>query len=215
MNKREKVVLQCGDCRNQFDTEIWTEINIADQELDHKLYSDQINVFKCDECENAGLVCYPIAIKDTLSGEQAIAIPLNKVVSLDDDDEENYDEINPAFFVVEIKNKKRKKVSYDLNDLKFEIQRWRGEPFTPYTGPPEEADIEKGLAKRFITKEEAEKLRAADWELIEDKMIEEGVIKKEMIDLDDRQEEALDIYFRFKLELDRSMKIIELRKVKK
>lgn len=215
MSKTVKVVLQCADCRNQFDAEIWTEINIADQEVDHKLYSDQINVFECDECQNAGLVCYPIAIKDTLSGEQAIAIPLNKVISIDDDVDENYNEINPAFFVVEIKKKKPRRVSYDLNQLKFEIQRWRGEPFTPYLGPPDEAMIMEGLSRGFINKGEAEKLRIADWEAIEDKMIEEGVIKKEMIDMDAGQDEALEIYFRLQLELDRSMKVIELSKVKK
>lgn len=180
MSKREKVVLQCSDCGNQFNAEIWTEINLEDQELEHKLFADQINVFECDECENSGLVCYPIKIKDKLSGEQAIAIPLNKIVSIDGDDdgEEDYEEISTAFFVVEIIKKKPWKVSYDLNELKYKIQKWRGEPFTPYTGPPEEADIEAGLAKGFINEEEAKKLRTADWESIEEIMIDEGVIKK-------------------------------------
>ena len=85
MSKKEKVVLQCANCRNQFNAEIWTEINLADQELDHKFFSDQINVFECEECENSGLVCYPIKIKDKQSGEQVIAIPLNKVLSINAD----------------------------------------------------------------------------------------------------------------------------------
>ena len=111
MSKNEKVILQCGSCDNTFAAEIWTEINLEDQELDHKLFSDQINVFECDKCENSGLVCYPIKIADKQSGEQAIAIPLNRVFSIEDDHEEDYSEIGPAFFVLEIIKKKILKIS--------------------------------------------------------------------------------------------------------
>jgi hypothetical protein len=214
MSKKEKVVLQCGNCDKTFSTEIWTEINLEDQELDHKLFSDQINIFECDNCEKSGFVCYPIKITDKEAGEQAIAIPLNRVLPVDDPEDEDYIEISPAFFVLEIKKKKPLKVSYDLNELKFEINKWRGEPFTPYTGPPEEKDIEEGLAKGFINEKEAEKLRAADWESIEEKMYREGFMEKKPVDFDHEQDEVLDFYFRLNLELDRLRKIIKLRRDK-
>ena len=214
MNKQEKVVLQCGTCDHNFAAEIWTEINLEDQKLDHKLFTDQINVFECDKCDNSGFVCYPIKITDKEAGEQAIAIPLNRMLPIDDPEEEDYPAISPAFFVVEIRKKKPLKVFYDLNELKFEINKWRGEPFTPYTGPPEEKDIEEGLLKGFIDEEEAAKLRAADWESIEDKMYLEGFVEKKPVNFDHEQEEVLDIYFRLNLELDRSRKIIKLRRDK-
>ena len=106
-------------------------------------------------------------------------------------------------------------MSYNLHDLKFEINKWRGEPLTLYTGPPEEKDIEEGLAKGFIDEEEAAKLRDTDWESIEEKMYLEGFREKKPVNFDHAQDEVLDIYFRLQRELDRSTKIIELSKVKK
>lgn len=212
MSKKEKAVIKCNNCDNQFDTEIWTKINVEDQELEHKLFTDQINVFECSECGNRGFVCYPIKITDKRVDECAIAIPLNKIMSIDDYDEEDYDEIHPAFLVVELKKRKPWKVSYNLNELKFEIYKWSGEPFTPYGGPPEEEEIEEGLRKGIINKKEAEKLRTADWELIDEKMLVEGIIEKEPVDFDDEQNEVLDLYFRLMLELDRSRKVVSIGK---
>lgn len=107
----------------------------------------------------------------------------------------HYDEMNPGFFVVEVKKKKPWKVFYDLHELKFEIYRWTGEPLTPYAGPPEPRDIEEGLKKGIIDQKEANELKRTDWAGIEKKMFVEGFLEKEPVDLNDEQMRALDLYF--------------------
>ena len=214
MSKKQKVILECRDCGNQFDAEIWTEINLEDQDLDHKLFTDQINIFECGECGNIGFVCYPINIKDNRASERAILIPLNKVISMDDYDEEVTDGFDPAFLVVEVVKKKPEKIFYNVTELKFEIYRWTGNPYIPYEGPPCDADIEEGLNKAILNPKEAKKLGSADWDSIDEKLMEGVLEKGKMVELDEEEWEILNLYFRFKLELGRSRKVINLRRGK-
>ena len=214
MSKKQKVILECRDCGNQFDAEIWTEINLEDQDLDHKLFTDQINIFECGECGNIGFVCYPINIKDNRASERAILIPLNKVISMDDYDEEVTDGFDPAFLVVEVVKKKPEKIFYNVTELKFEIYRWTGNPYIPYEGPPCDADIEEGLNKAILNSKEAKKLGSADWDSIDEKLMEGVLEKGKMVELDEEEWEILNLYFRFKLELGRSRKVINLRRGK-
>ncbi len=214
MSKKQKVILECRDCGNQFDAEIWTEINLEDQDLDHKLFTDQINIFECGECGNIGFVCYPINIKDNRASERAILIPLNKVISMDDYDEEVTDGFDPAFLVVEVVKKKPEKIFYNVTELKFEIYRWTGNPYIPYEGPPCDADIEEGLNKAILNPKEAKKLGSADWDSIDEKLMEGVLEKGKMVELDEEEWDILNLYFRFKLELGRSRKVINLRRGK-
>jgi hypothetical protein len=100
---------------------------------------------------------------------------------------------------------------YDLSELKFEIHRWTGEPFIPFEAPPDEKDIEEGLAKGFISEKEGADLRNADWDAIYDKMIEEGMIEKKPVDLEDEENDLVELYFRLMTQLKRSRTVVELR----
>ena len=208
MNKKEKAILKCMRCDNEFDAEIWTAIDVSDEDLNHMIFTDQINIFTCEKCECRGATAFPLRVQDTKAGKEALVMPLHRIDSPEDD------ESNPAFSVVEIHGKNPCKMFYNLSRLKHEVFRWSGEPFIPFEAPPDEKDIEEGLAKGFISEKEGAVLRNADWEAIYDKMIEEGMIEKKPVDMEDEEFELVELYLALMTKLNRSRTVVELRKKK-
>lgn len=223
MSKKEKAVLKCDLCGHQFDTEIWTEIVLGkDVELENKIFGNEINFFECYKCDNRGFVSYPIKIEHKKGNERAIIIPSIEEwsphgVFIDDENGEiNIEEdkalVYTGFYVVKIGNRKPRDVFNNFDDLRYKILRWSGQPPYSYGGPPEEADIEEGLKKGIINEKEAEKIRNADWDSIDEKMLKSVLEEENTIDLDDEEDEALDLCLRLTLELDRSRKVISIGK---
>lgn len=205
MNKKEKATLRCMRCDNEFEAEIWTAIDVSDEDLNHMIFTDQINVFECGICGIRGATAFPLRVRDRKVKQEALVMPLYRP------DKPEGDESNPTFSVVEIKKKRPCKMFYDLSELKFEIHRWTGEPFIPFAAPPDEKDIEEGLAKGFISEKEGAELRNADWDAIYDKMIEEGLIEKKPVDLEGEENDLVELYFRLMTDLRRSRTVVAFR----
>ena len=206
MNKKEKAVLRCINCSNKFEAEIWTAIHISDEDLNHRIFTDQINVFECEKCGLRGATSYPLQVRDKKAGKEALVMPICRLDTPEDD------ESNPAFSVVKIHKKRSCKMFYSLSELKFEIYRWIGEPFIPFEAPPDEKDIEEGLAKGFISEKEGAELKDADWDTIYAKMIEEGMIEKKPVDLEDKENYLVELYFTLMTQLKRSRTVVCLRR---
>ena len=206
MNKKEKVTLRCMSCDNEFEAEIWTAIDVSDEDLNHMIFTDQINIFTCEKCGSCGATAFPLQVRDRKAKQEALVMPLYRTDKPEDD------ESNPAFSVVEIQKKKPCKIFYDLSELKFEIHRWTGEPFIPFEAPPDEKDIEEGLAKGFISEKEGAELRNADWDAIYAKMIEEGMMEKKPVDLEDEENYLVELYFTLMTKLKRSRTVVNMRR---
>ena len=196
------------NCDYEFEAEIWTAIDVSDEDLNHRIFTDQINVYTCEKCGSCGATEFPLQVRDRKAKQEALVMPLYRTDKPEDD------ESNPAFSVVEIKKKRPCKMFYDLSELKFEIHRWTGEPFIPFAAPPDEIDIEEGLAKGFISEKEGAELRNADWEAIYAKIIEEGVMEKQPVDFDDEENYLFELYFALMTQLKRSRTVVELREKK-
>ena len=205
MNKKENATLRCMRCDNEFEAEIWTAIDVSDEDLNHMIFTDQINIFTCEKCGSCGATAFTLQVRDKKAKKEALVMPLYQP------DKPEGDESNPAFSVVEIQKKRPCKMFYDLSELKFEIHSWSGEPFISFEAPPDEKDIEEGLAKGFISEKEGDELRNADWDAIYDKMIEEGMIEKKPVDLEDEENDLVELYCRLMTQLKRSRTVVELR----
>lgn len=204
MNKKEKATLRCIRCDHEFETGIWTAIDVSDEDLSHMIFTDQINVFICEKCGNCGATEFPLQVRDKKARQEALFMPLYRTDKLEGD------ESNPAFSVVEIQKKKPCKMFYDLSELKFEIHRWSGEPFIPFAPPPDEKDIEEGLAKGFISEKEGAELRNADWDAIIAKIVEQGIEEKKPIELEDEEDYVFELYFSLMTQLKRSRTVVHL-----
>jgi predicted nucleic-acid-binding Zn-ribbon protein len=206
MKKKEKATLRCIRCDHEFETEIWTAIDVSDEDLSHKIFTDQINVFTCEKCGNCGATEFPLQVRDSKARQEALVMPLYQP------DKPEYDESNPAFSVVEIQKKRPCKMYYDLSELKFEIHRWSGEPFIPFEAPPDEKDIEEGLAKGFITEKEGAELRDGNWDSIHAKILEQGLGEKKPVELEDEEDYLFELYFALMTQLKRSRTVVELKR---
>ncbi|HOC46981.1 MAG TPA: hypothetical protein PKM26_10290 [Syntrophorhabdaceae bacterium] len=82
----------------------------------------------------------------------------------------------------------------------------------PFEAPPDEKDIVEGLANGFISEKEGAELRNADWGTIYDKMIEEGVIEKRPVDLEDEENDLMELCFRLMARLKRSRTVVRMRR---
>jgi len=206
MNKKEKATLKCMNCDYEFEAEIWTAIDVSDEDLNHMIFTDQINIFTCEKCGSCGATAFLLQVRDKKAKKEALVMPLYRPDKPEDD------ESNPAFSVVAIQKKRPCKMFYDLSELKFEIHRWTGEPFIPFEAPPDEKDIAEGLAKGFISEKEGAELRNADWDAIYAKMIEDGLIAKKPVDLDDEENYLFELYFSLMTQLKRSRTVVRMRR---
>jgi len=192
------------NCDYEFEAEIWTAIDVSDEDLNHMIFTDQINIFTCEKCGSCGATAFPLQVRDKKAKKEALVMPLYRP------DKPEGDKSNPAFSVVEIQKKRPCKMFYDLSELKFEIHSWTGEPFIPFEAPPDEKDIEEGLAKGLISEKEGAELRNADWEAIYAKIIEEGVMEKQPVDFDDEENYLFELYFALMTQLKRSRTVVYL-----
>ena len=82
----------------------------------------------------------------------------------------------------------------------------------PFEAPPDAKDIAEGLAKGFISEKEGAELRNADWDAIYAKMIEEGMIEKKPVDLEDEENDLVELYFRLVTQLKRSRTVVNIKR---
>ena len=223
MSKKEKAVLKCDLCKHQFETQLWTEIIVGkDAELENKIFANELNFFECSECGNRGFVNHPLKIEHKKGNEEAIIIPAIEAWSpheiiMDDQNgeigiEENKATVYTGFYAVKVGTRKPLDVFNNFDDLRHKILQWTGQPPYSYGGRPEEADIEEGLQKGIINETEAQQLRNADWDSIDEKLFESVLEEGNTVDLNDDEEEALDLCLDLTLELARSRKVVSIGK---
>lgn len=173
------VKIQCSNCYAEFHSEIYTFIDRArDRDIVSSIFRGEFNYKHCPQCDNEGLVRYPVEVIDSEKGEKAIFIYLqdNKCPWRYEElgDSEAYIPVKvtmKGFSVREIMNNNRKEsVIYDAGDLIETLISW-GEEVGIFPDAPAEEDLEKAIESGVITMEETEIVRKVDFQKILEKTI--------------------------------------------
>jgi len=205
MNKKCEAILKCDKCETIFETKIWTEITVGeDQKLDHDIFQDRLNFFECETCDNFGFALYPVSITDKESGEKAVAMPLIEYFAMSAHPEVAAD----GFSVLEITDRKPSRIFYDFEDLKTLIHVWQGGDNTAFDPPPAERDIEEGLQKSIINEHEAAILRNTAWEELMIQINEQTDENDGHCDFGDDRDGTIDLYLKLMSALNYERKVV-------
>ena len=188
--------------------ELWTEITAGvDQNLDNKIFNEELNFFECEACGNVGYALYPIKITDRASGEEAVVIPVAETLEM----AEREEVCAEGFTVLEVTDKKPCRIFYSLEDLKWQICYWQGGDDTVFDPPPKEKDIVEGLQKGIIAEHEATFLRNVDWEKLCAQMEEQTDEHDGDCSFGDERDDIINLYMKFMSALKYERKVVPLR----
>jgi hypothetical protein len=208
MNNKVNAILRCNNCESILETDIWTQITTGkDTKLDNDIFQDRINFFECEACENIGPAIYPIKITDKASGDRAVVIPFMEPLDISEDEEVSA----MGFSVLEVQDKKPCRIFYSFSDFKQQLCYWQGGDDTDFDPPPEERDIEEGLQRGIINKDDAAVLRNADWKELIQQMIEQTVENDGSCEFGDERDDAIDLYLKLMSALNQERKVVPLR----
>lgn len=193
------VLLQCSNCYQEFNSEIYTYVDRAvDSDVVGTIFTGSFNFKHCIMCENEGHVRFPVQIVDSEVGGKAIFIFLhdNKLPQVYEAIE-NTKIVVPVeitlkvFTVKEItRDNHAEAVIYSTNDLLEKLQAW-GEETAIFPSDITEEQIMRALASNVITEKEAEMARGTDFDRMLDKIIDDGEV--ENIDITDEESDAISI----------------------
>jgi len=190
-----KAIIECCVCGRRQHVDLWAQLLVGeDRAIDDLIYNDGINYFECKRCGSEGFACHPIKIIHRESGSVATMI---QAYSL-------------GFYVAQTGVREKRKIIYDLEDLKWQIFSWQG-IHAVFDPPPKEEDIKEALEKGFLDRQQAEFLRNTDWDLLHEQ-IEGGVEDERCVEpcLDEGQDRAVDLYLNFMSRLNLSRKVVTL-----
>lgn len=208
MNVQQSAIISCNNCDQMFEVQLWTEITVGlDIDLDNKIFQEEINFFKCEECGNIGYAMYPIKIGDKESGEKAAVIPASETFDMAECEEVTAE----GFIVLEVTDKKPCRIFYSFEGLKWQICYWQGGDDTVFDPPPKERDIEEGLQKGIITEHEAAFLRNVDWEKLRAQMEEQTDEHEGDCSFGDERDDIIELYMKFMSALKYERKVVPLR----
>jgi hypothetical protein len=191
-----------------FEVQLWTEITVGlDTDLDNKIFQEEINLFKCEECGNIGYAMYPIKIGDKESGEKTAVIPASEAFDMAESEEVTAE----GFIVLEVTDKELCRIFYSLEDMKWQICYWQGGDDTVFDPPPRERDIVEGLQKGIIDEHEAVLLRNVDWETLLVQINQQADENDGECEFGDERDDIIDLYMKFMSALNCARKVVPLR----
>jgi hypothetical protein len=209
--RKLQAIMRCNKCKQIAEGEIYSELTVnEDWKTDRLIFENELNFYKCEQCDNTGFVLYPVKVIDKESGEEACIIPVVETLNLSEDEETE----GMGFAVLEVTDKKPLSIFYSLSDLQEQVHNWGGGNETVFDPPPQEQDIEEGLKKKLISEQEAAILRNANWDdILCDLAVQVGDKDNYNdceIELGDEKDEALDVYFKLMEALIQKRKVIYL-----
>ena len=201
-----EVKVRCNNCSAEFQSEIYTRIDrVQDREIISTIFEGTFNEKHCPNCDNQGLVRFPVDVIDSAKGHKAVFVFLfdnNLPVRLepmnDSDEYAQVDLLMKGFIVIEIlREQKAESVVYSTNDLIETLISW-GEEADVFPDAPTEKQIIEALGCNLISEDEAELVRNADFDWTLERLLDEN---REQLPAN--VEEAVDIALRIKSGLKR------------